>query len=502
MLRDLFELVEPTIRSHPERPAVLKPTGEEITYRQLGEIVDHYTALCARAGIARGTRVTVQDVRMAQYLFLVLALSRLGAVHVRAPDFDAPGNEGVKTDLVIIDAAANLRADAVSQQRGTRVLALDLAVPESGFLAPPGNLPGFASPDDICIVMGSSGTTGVRKQLGYSLTLFKRMMDDLGVASGDLSGRFLLHVPPIMPYGLLMGLLVLISGGEIVFPAATARATLALLATGKVDEILAAPAVYAQWLDLLAKEPVALPPIKRATIGGSLASSALLAAVQRRICGNLFHQYGASEVGPVARSPVDQVTGIEGAIGKLVDWVDARVVDDQGKELARGQTGELQFRPKPPRRIVPIVSGTAKASTDGEWFAPGDRGTITPDGILCVYGRASEIMNVGGNEVPCAAVEDIVVRFLGGTEPVCALGLPGPNGFDEAVVVVSARHAGRLGQIPACIARTNLRLGKVRCIAIRNFPLGESGKIDRRKLQTMVSAEISRQRLGRSDAAG
>jgi acyl-CoA synthetase (AMP-forming)/AMP-acid ligase II len=490
MLRDLFELVEPTIRSQPERLAMLRPGGDEITYRRLGEIVDHYTALCARSGVSRGTRATLHGVPMAQYLCLVLALSRLGAVHVRAPDFDAPGDEGVKADLVIIDAASELH--------GERVLALDLAVPQSDCLAPPTALPGFESEDDICIVMGSSGTTGVRKQLGYSLAMLKQLVDDKRLSSGAPAGRFLLHIPPTMPVGLQMCLLVLNSGGEIVFPAATPRATLSLLAAGKVDEILAAPAVYAQWLDVLGKEPIALPPIERATIGGSLSSHALLTAVQDRICRNLFHQYGASEIGPIARSPVDQVAAIDGAVGKLVDWIDARILDEQGNELARGQTGELQFRPKPGRHIVPIISGTAKSSDDGQWFAPGDRGTVMPDGLLCIHGRASETINVGGNKVPCALVEDIVARFLGGTEPVCALGVPGPNGFDEAAVVVSARHAGRLGELPAHVERARLGLGKVHFLALRDFPLGESNKIDRRKLQTMVSAEVSRRRAIRS----
>jgi long-chain acyl-CoA synthetase len=490
MLRDLFELVEPTIRSHPERPAVLRPTGEEITYRQLGEIVDHYTALFARAGISRGTRVALHGVPMAQYLFLVLALSRLGAVHVRAPDTDAPDDEGIKADFVVGDAASELR--------GARVLALDLAAPQSGRLAPPASLPGFASPDDVCIIMGTSGSTGVRKQLGYSLALLEKLVDDKRISFGALNNRFLLHIPPTMPVGLQMCLLVLNSGGEIIFPAATPRATLALLAAGKVDEILAAPAMYARWLELLAKDRVALPPLKRAIMTGSLASRALITAVQDRICRNLINNYGASEIGTIARSPVDQVPAIDGAVGYLVDWMEARIVDDQGNALARGQTGELQFRLKPGRHIASIVSGTAKSSADGEWFAPGDRGTVMPDGLLCIHGRAPETINTGGNKVPCALVEDIVARFVGGTEPVCALGLPGPNGFDEAVVVVSARHAGRLGEIPACIERAKLRLGKVRCLAIRDFPLGDSGKIDRRKLQAMVSAEVSRRRLVRS----
>ena len=103
------------------------------------------------------------------------------------------------------------------------------------------------------------------------------------------------------------------------------------------------------------------------------------------------------------------------------------------------------------------------------------------------------MINAGGNKIAPSAVERPVIAFLGDSEPVHAFGLPGPDGYDEVVVIVSMRSSHRIKELPAVLEQAKLGLGKVHFLAIKSFPLNESGKVDRAKLREMAGAEIARQ---------
>lgn len=234
--------------------------------------------------------------------------------------------------------------------------------------------------------------------------------------------------------------------------------------------------------------------IKRAIMAGSVASQGLVNSIQEFICRNLINNYGSSELGPCACSHVDEVAGIPGAVGKLAPWMDIRISDDQGNELPRGKTGLLQLRIKPGRRVATYVGVSASGGDPaGDWFIPGDLGSLTEDGVLCIQGRASDLMNIGGTKVAPSIVEELVTRFLGENEMVSAFGLQGANGFDEVVVAIDARNAPRIEGLRNHINGSNKQLGRVHIMAIEAFPLNESGKVDKIKIRELASAAVARQ---------
>jgi acyl-CoA synthetase (AMP-forming)/AMP-acid ligase II len=481
MIRNLYEFFEPSIRNHADDTAIVTPDGEAITYSRLGEIVEGYAARALRAGITKNSRVTIHGVSMVHYLFLVFALSKVGAVHVRAPDPEGSG--GVQADYVIVDAA--------SKFSGPKVVAMNLAWPDASEPGTPVPKSGFDSEDDICIILGTSGSTGLRKQVGMSLRLLTQFLTN-GLYDPN-SRRTLLHIPPTLMLGLILTLHKLMRGLQVVMPRRTDWDTLQLLMNGQADDVVAPPVVYSSWVELLKNENIRLNTLERALIGGSISSKALLASVQEYVCKNLFIFYGSTEVGGIAFGRADEMTGLDGAVGNLVPWIDVRINDDKERELEKGQVGQLSFRLK--AGLCPARYMDEKAGSEGDWFVSGDIGTLMPDGILCIRGRVNEVMNVGGNKISPALVEAAVGEFLGTTEPVAALGVPGAGGFDEAVVVVNAKFSTKLKDLPAFLDQTNFGLGRVHILAIKSFPLNEFGKVDKLKLRDMVVAEIARRRV-------
>ena len=482
MLHDLIEFFEPSLRDDADKTAIVTPDGEQITYRRLGAILDAYGARASSAGISRGNAVTLHDVSMTQYLCLVIALSRLGAVHVRAPD---PDGGAARVDCVIVDKASGLS--------GPNVVRMDLSWPYPGEPLAGARGGGFASQDDVCIIMGTSGSTGLPKQLGISLGLMAVQMKDAHTNLGPFNPRLLLVIPPTLSFGLELCLLQFRAGQQIVLPGRTHQHALAQMIDGQVDDVIASPAVYSAWIELLKRENLRLDTVKRAIIGGSIASRALLASVQEYICKVLISAYGSSEVGAIAAGRVDEFVSVDDAVGRLSPWVDVRITDDQGHELPNGRMGQLSFRLKLGRRLTPYIGEPPLGADD--WFVSGDIGTLTPDGFLCIQGRTNEVMNVGGNKISPTLVETAVSEFLGTTEPVCAFGMPGSAGFDEVVIIVSAQCSARLKELPDYLEQADLGLGRVHILAIRTFPLNEFGKVDKIKLREMVGAEIARRRM-------
>ncbi len=297
-------------------------------------------------------------------------------------------------------------------------------------------------------------------------------------------------ISPATVFGLKTALLTLKSGGLIIWPrVGNYRATLSLLAQGDVDDIFAAPFSYSRLIELLKVDDSKLRSINRANMGGSLASKSLIKSVQEHICRNLINHYGSSELGTCAFSNVDDIASIPGAVGKIVPWLDVRISDDHGTELPRGATGLLRFRFKPGRQMASYIGMAERTTntTDG-WFIPGDMGTLTEDEILCIQGRETDLINVGGSKFAPSAIEDFVNCFLGETEMVCAFGLPGPHGFDEIIVAVHPRNMPRLSGLGTHIKESNMGWGPVYIMAIDDFPLNEFGKVDRNRLREMAAS--------------
>jgi len=486
MTLSLFEIIEPSVRNHPDRPAIVAAQGGRITYGQFAGLVDCFAAHSGRAGISKGDHVAILLQPSATFFCMLLALSKLGAVRVPGRGADPSAVDGVKVDYRIVGADSDLTGLGVVKMN-------------TGWLEPPAGaspmpMAGLDTPEDTAVVLSSSGTTGRPKLLRFSLALIRQAIEDQGAFVGALDRRTLLLMPPQTSFGLEMALLILRSGGQIIWPPTPRYQSLSLLVRGRVDDIVAAPIAYSRFVEKLKARGIRLQSIRRAIMAGSVASRGLITSVQEFVCRDLINNYGSSELGPCACSHVDEVATIPGAVGKLAPWMDIRISDEQGNELPRGKTGLLQLRIKPGRRVATYV-GVSPSATDleNDWFIPGDLGSLTEGSVLCIQGRASDLINIGGTKISPWVVEELATRFLGESEIVSAFGLPGPSGFDEVVLAIDARNKSRIEGLRSYINGSSKRLGRVHIIAIEAFPLNESGKVDKFRLLDLAAATVTRQ---------
>ena len=110
--------------------------------------------------------------------------------------------------------------------------------------------------------------------------------------------------------------------------------------------------------------------------------------------------YGMTEAAPyVSWQKVNEDVPY-GAIGKLLPGIEARLCDEDGKDVEPGAEGEMWIRgPNVTDGYVDNPDATAKAFKDGHWYNTGDLCTLSPQGYLRIVGRTKELIKSSGFQV-------------------------------------------------------------------------------------------------------
>ena len=172
--------------------------------------------------------------------------------------------------------------------------------------------------------------------------------------------------------------------------------------------------------------------------------------------------------------------------------VEIRIADDDGRPLARGQTGEIWIRgPMNFRGYWNDAEGTRAALSDG-WVHTGDVGHMDEEDYLFITDRAKDIVIRGGENIGCQEVEAVIYEHPGVYE--CAVfGLPDER-FGETTAAVVMRKPGSAltdGDVKAHVAEHLARFKVPEHVGIRDeqLPRIASGKIFKRGLREQVIAE-------------
>ena len=206
-----------------------------------------------------------------------------------------------------------------------------------------------------------------------------------------------------------------------------------------------------------------------------------MAEARARLCAQTIVLYGAVEVGAVAVTPADLVTGVEGAVGYPQTGVTLEIVDADDGPLARGVSGIVRIRT--PVMAQPFPPGATHPGLRGGWFYPGDRGRLTEDGMLVLEGRTNEVINSGGVKRAPELIEEVVLRHPNVAE-VAAFGAVGADGIEEVNLAVVARAPIAERHLIDWCAERGLEVARV--FAGDSLPRTPLGKIRREELKASL----------------
>jgi fatty-acyl-CoA synthase/long-chain acyl-CoA synthetase len=450
-------------RTRPDAAAV-RFEGRGQTYAELDERVTRLARALADRGLRAGDRLAVLGLNGTEVWESYLAGVRLGAVVVPV-NFRLVADEVAyvladsgATALVVDAPLAEVAAKAREQVPGVATV---LVV--GGAAAGPGSedyetaLAGVsAEPLDVVVeesaaafIMYTSGTTGRPK--GAVLThhnLVVHAFSQIATLGGDPAtnsvgapGAPLFHIA-----GLAGGLPILLMGGTNVITRSGGFDPVELLDLIERERISSIFLVPAMWAAVVAVPGIAerdLSCLKRISWGAAPASTTLL-----RTMIDTFPQaevttaFGQTECSPVTclLRGEDSIRKI-GSIGTPMLNVEVRVVDEEMRDVPRGEVGEIVYRsPMVMKEYWGKPEATAEAFAGG-WFHSGDLVRQDEDGYLYVVDRKKDMIITGGENVYCAEVEDVLAAHPKVAE-VALIGVPDARFGEAPLAVVAPRDAG------------------------------------------------------------
>jgi fatty-acyl-CoA synthase len=332
--------------------------------------------------------------------------------------------EFIKPRVVFIENALLDSHFEMLRERGATVVCMDRpAAPRDGLLAFEDLLEGSsdANPDvetdamkDIVLYRFTGGTTGKSKCAQYTMDNWLALRDALYAEAEqiyDPDQRYL-HMAPLS-HGSGLGVLgTLFRGGcTVTQNMPDLKAWCRNVEAERATTTLMLPTLVYRLLDLPEAKQHDLSSLRTIVYGGAPMSPAKLRQAQERF-GNIFVQvYGATECLTTAAmlTKADHLSAGEdkqlSSAGRVSPVVEIKIVDDDGKELKQGETGEIWLRSRGTiTGYLKNPTGTAAEFQDGFWKS-GDLGYLDQRGFLYLVDRKKDMIITGGFNVYAVEVE-------------------------------------------------------------------------------------------------
>jgi fatty-acyl-CoA synthase len=196
--------------------------------------------------------------------------------------------------------------------------------------------------------------------------------------------------------------------------------------------------------------------------------------------------YGSTETAPIA-SVLRREDALrkEGSAGTAALHCELRIVDDQGRNVARGARGEILVRgPNVMTGYWRNEAATREAFLDG-WFRTGDVGACDDDGYLWIVDRKKDLIVSGGENIYPAELEALLTAQESIAD-AAVVGGPDPRWGEAPVAFVVRRHGAALDE-SAVKALFDGRLARFkhpqRVIFVETLPRNAMGKVLRYELR-------------------
>ncbi|WP_460999818.1 fatty acyl-CoA synthetase [Streptomonospora sediminis] len=485
------------------RRVALRFGDREWTFGELDRGATRVAAWLLGLGLTRGDRVAAYGHNSDAYLLAFLGCARAGLVHVPVNQNLGGAELGYLlaqsgSIVVLTDPKLAGRIEEVRRQIPARdVLALrgheesvletarDPDAPEDVFTE--------AADTDLVQLLYTSGTTAQPK--GAMMThraLVHEYLSCLHALDLGANDR-MLHALPLyhsaQMHVFLMPALAAGAYSELVETPEPADLLNRIEGNG-ITAFFAAPTVWsalANHPDFAERD---LSGLAKAYYGAAIMPVPVLERIREQHPGIGFYNcFGQSEIGPLATvlRPEEHVAGRMESCGRPVLFVEARLVDEQGADVAAGERGEIVYRsPQLCEGYWDKPEETREAFRDG-WFRSGDIARRDTEGFFTIVDRVKDVINTGGVLVAPREVEDVLYRHPAIAE-VAVVAVPDPH-WGEAVTAVAALKEPATEDELIAFARERLAGFKTpkRVHMVDDLPRNASGKLLKRVLRERFS---------------
>jgi len=351
--------------------------------------------------------------------------------------------------------------------------------------------PPHQAPDDIAVLMYTSGTWGQPK--GVCLThrnLLANSRACLEHARIDVDQRFLGILPVFHSFGLTTTVVLPLTLGASVhyMPRFQPLQVLKALAENGISIVVAVPSMYAALARLKEAEPRHFATVTLAISGGEPLGQNLYETCRDKLGLTIYEGYGLTETAPVVSINVPHAHR-PGTVGRPIPQVEVRIVNDQGQPLRPEKVGQILVRgPNIMKGYHNRPDLTRQIIDESGWLWTGDMGSLDTDGFLRITGRKREMIIVSGENLFPSEIERVLESHPAVAE-AAVIGLPDETRGEVPIAFVIPTE----GRSPSSIdlrefCRQHLAGYKVppEIRFVNDLPRSPTGKVLKRKLLEAV----------------
>jgi acyl-CoA synthetase (AMP-forming)/AMP-acid ligase II len=272
-------------------------------------------------------------------------------------------------------------------------------------------------PDALSDIMFTSGTTGNPKGAmcthAQTLRAYRDWSEVVGLREGD---RYLVVNPFFHAFGYKAGWLAALIMGATVLPHAVfdASAVLERVARDRISMLPGPPTLYQTILNLPDRERHDISSLRLSVTGAAAIPVELILRMRQELSfETIITGYGLTEscgIATMCRYDDDPET-IANTSGRAIPGVEVLVVDEQGKEVPRGEPGEVVIRGYNVMQGYLDEPEETAATVDADgWLHTGDVGVMDERGYLRITDRTKDMFIVGGFNAYPAEIENLMLR--------------------------------------------------------------------------------------------
>ena len=529
------------VHKYPDNPAVAN-MGTTINYARLDDLSTHLANYLMRdLALQKGTRIAIMMPNILQHAVSILGILKAGFVVVNinplytSVELQRQLNDSGAETIIILENFCHVLAPILSSTSVRHVISTSIGdlltfpksvavnfaikhikrlVPKSGLqnVIPlksafaNGSRSAFCPPaielNDTAILQYTGGTTGVSKSaiLSHRNLLVNLQQTTLWINHGALPGKeikagqeIVINALPLYHiFSLTAGFLTFINLGSLNYLITNPRDLPAFVKEIKRIPFTCMPGVntlFYRLLDTPGFEKLDFSSLKLC-VGGGMSIQGSVAERWKSTTGcTLLEGYGLTETSPaVCINPLN-LKDYNGSIGLPLPSTDCSIRDEDGRELANGQTGELWVRgPQVMSGYWKRPDETAKVLTSDGWLKTGDVARIDKQGYIYLVDRKKDVIIVSGFNVFPNEIETVIADHPETLE--CGVIGINDDSCGEAIRAYVVRKSSEVDEqqlIRYCRERLTPYKVPKSIIFVADLPKSDIGKVLRRKLRELAA---------------
>ncbi|MFG2881172.1 long-chain fatty acid--CoA ligase [Streptomyces sp. NPDC048297] len=487
-------------RAAADRPesAALRLGPATFTYADLDRLSAQAAALLRTEGLRAGDRVALMLPNTPEFVVLYYGILRAGGIVV-------PMNPLLKereTEYHLRDSGAVLlfewhQAPGGGAQGATAAGVRHIPVEPAAFAAELARLEPYreiapVAHDDVAVLLYTSGTTGHPKGAALTHAGLRHNTEVtahhvLRMTSEDVIVGCL---PLFHIFGQTCTMNAAVRGGAtlVLVPRFDPRTVLDAIARERATIFEGVPTMYAALLQHPGAEDADVSTLRMCASGGASLPVEVLHGFESRFGCMVLEGFGMSETSPVVSFNHPDRPRKAGSIGTPIRDVEVRLLDDDGKDVAEGEVGELAVRgPNVMKGYWNRPEETAAAIPDG-WLRSGDLARRDEDGYLYIVDRKKDLVIRGGYNVYPREIEEVLHEHPA-VALAAVLGIPDERLGEEVAAAVVLRPGAEVsaGELQEYVRERVAAYKYPRHVWLMDaLPLGPSGKILKREISAPV----------------